>query len=50
MWIRDSLYRLRARGATIVQAAVSGAGQVLGAITSSTLTTVCVFLPIVFVE
>lgn len=46
----ENIYRLRARGATIVQAAVSGAGQVLGAITSSTLTTVCVFLPIVFVE
>ena len=27
-----------------------GAGQVAGAIISSTLTTVCVFLPIVFVE
>ena len=46
----ENIYRLRARDATIVQAAVSGAGQVLGAITSSTLTTVCVFLPIVFVE
>ncbi len=46
----ENIYRLRAKGATIVQAAVSGAGQVLGAITSSTLTTVCVFLPIVFVE
>jgi len=30
--------------------AVSGAGQVLGAVTASTLTTVCVFAPIVFVE
>ena len=29
---------------------MSGARQVLGAITASTLTTVCVFLPIVFVE
>lgn len=34
----ENIYRLRARDATIVQAAVSGAGQVLGAITSSTLT------------
>ena len=46
----ENIYRLRNKGATVVQAAVSGAQQVLGAITSSTLTTVCVFVPIVFVE
>ncbi len=46
----ENIYRLRAKGYTVIQAAVSGAGQVLGAITASTLTTVCVFLPIVFVE
>ena len=46
----ENIYRLRARGATVVQAAVSGARQVLGAIAASTLTTVCVFAPIVFVE
>ena len=46
----ENIYRLRAKGATVVQAAVSGAQQVLGAIASSTLTTVCVFAPIVFVE
>ena len=46
----ENIYRLRAKGATIIQAAVSGAGQVLGAVTASTLTTVCVFAPIVFVE
>ena len=46
----ENIYRLRAKGATVIQAAVSGAGQVVGAITASTLTTVCVFLPIVFVE
>ncbi len=46
----ENIYRLRARGATVTQAAVSGAQQVAGAITSSTLTTVCVFAPIVFVE
>jgi multidrug efflux pump subunit AcrB len=34
----------------VIQAAVSGAGQVAGAVTASTLTTVCVFLPIVFTE
>ncbi len=46
----ENIYRLRARGANRIQAAVSGAGQVAGAVTASTLTTVCVFAPIVFVE
>ena len=46
----ENIYRLKAKGATAAQAAVAGAKQVAGAITSSTLTTVCVFLPIVFVE
>ena len=46
----ENIYRLRAKGANIIQAAVSGAGQVAGAVTASTLTTVCVFAPIVFVE
>ena len=46
----ENIYRLRAKGATAVQAAIHGAKQVAGAVTASTLTTVCVFLPIVFVE
>lgn len=46
----ENIYRLRAKGATPVQAAVHGAKQVASAVTASTLTTVCVFLPIVFVE
>ena len=46
----ENIYRLRAKGANAVQAAVSGAKQVAGAVVSSTLTTVCVFAPIVFVE
>ena len=46
----ENIYRLRSKGATAVQAAVAGARQVAGAVTSSTLTTVCVFLPIVFVQ
>ena len=45
----ENVYRLRAKGANAVQAAVSGAKQVAGAVTASTLTTVCVFLPIVFI-
>ncbi len=46
----ENIYRLRSKGANAVQAAVSGAQQVAGAVTASTLTTVCVFAPIVFVE
>ncbi len=46
----ENIYRLRSKGASRIQAAVSGAAQVAGAITSSTLTTICVFFPIVFVE
>ena len=46
----ENIYRLRAKGVGIIQAAVSGTGQVVGAIAASTLTTICVFLPIVFVE
>ena len=46
----ENIYRLRTKGATSVQAAVAGTRQVAGAIAASTLTTVCVFLPIVFVQ
>ena len=41
----ENIYRLRAKGANVIQAAVSGAQQVAGAVTASTLTTVCVFAP-----
>ena len=46
----ENIYRLRAKGVNAIQAAVSGAKQVAGAVTASTLTTVCVFAPIVFVK
>ena len=46
----ENIYRLRSEGMPAAQAAVKGAGQVAGAIISSTLTTICVFLPIVFTE
>ena len=46
----ENIYRLRSKGANVIQAAVSGAGQVAGAVTASTLTTVCVFAPIVFTD
>lgn len=46
----ENIYRLRAEGYSVKKAAVEGANQVAGAIAASTLTTVCVFLPIVFTE
>ena len=46
----ENIYRLRNEGEPIKRAAVEGAKQVAGAITVSTLTTICVFLPIVFTE
>lgn len=46
----ENIYRLRNNGASAIQAAVSGAVQVTGAIAASTLTTICVFLPIVFIH
>ena len=47
----ENIYRLRKEGnMTIRKAAVYGASQVAGAITASTLTTMCVFLPIVFTD
>lgn len=46
----ENIYRLRALGYSHIKAAVSGTVQVAGAITASTLTTICVFAPIVFVE
>ena len=46
----ENVYRLRRKGVDVIRAAVAGAEQVAGAIMASTLTTVCVFLPIVFVE
>ena len=44
----ENIYRLRARQVAAPRASVHGAKQVAGAIISSTLTTVCVFLPMIF--
>lgn len=44
----ENIYRLRHRGLESARAAVQGGKQVAGAIIASTLTTVCVFLPMVF--
>lgn len=46
----ENIYRLRGKGVSAIKSAVTGATQVAGAIIASTLTTICVFLPIVFVK
>ncbi len=46
----ENIYRLRSLGESPKRAAVEGAKQVTGAIVASTLTTICVFAPIIFTE
>ena len=46
----ENIYRLRSEGYSVKKAAVEGASQVAGAIVASTLTTICVFAPILFTE
>ncbi|MCH5341891.1 MAG: efflux RND transporter permease subunit [Acetatifactor sp.] len=46
----ENIYRMRNEGMSVQEAATEGAREVAGAILASTLTTVCVFLPIVFTE
>ena len=46
----ENIYRLRSEGVPVREAAVQGVKEVAGAITASTLTTICVFVPILFVQ
>lgn len=46
----ENIYRMRGEGYSARKAAVEGAKQVAGAIVASTLTTICVFAPIIFTE
>ncbi|MCV2231298.1 efflux RND transporter permease subunit [Acholeplasma manati] len=46
----ENIYRMISEGKSKREAATQGAKEVAGAITSSTITTVAVFLPIVFIE
>lgn len=46
----ENIYRLRNLGVPVKKAAVEGAKQVTSAIVASTLTTVCIWTPIIFVE
>ena len=47
----ENIYRLRdEEGLPILTASIRGVNQVAGALFASTLTTICVFLPVVFVD
>ncbi len=46
--IIENIYRLRGRGISAPRAAVQGTKQVSGAVVASTLTSVCVFFPMVY--
>ncbi|MFZ7101488.1 MAG: efflux RND transporter permease subunit [Peptococcaceae bacterium] len=48
--ILENIYRYRQQGYSRIEAAKQGAAEVASAIVASTLTTVAVFLPIIFVE
>ncbi len=46
----ENIYRMRNQGVPVRRAAIEGAKQVTAAIAASTLTTVCIWVPIIFVE
>ncbi|MDO9614835.1 MAG: efflux RND transporter permease subunit [Bacteroidota bacterium] len=48
--VLENISRLRENGLSVKEAAIQGASQVSGAITSSTITTIVVFLPIVYLH
>lgn len=48
--VLESIYRCREEGDSIREAAIRGTAEVRGAVIASTLTSICVFFPMVFVE
>lgn len=46
----ESIFRKREEGLGVIDAAIKGTSEVSGAITASTLTTIVVFLPIVYLQ
>lgn len=48
--ILENIFRHRAMGKSKAQAALDGAGEVWGAVLASTLTTIAVFVPVIFIE
>ena len=48
--VLENIYRHRESGKSLFRAAYDGTGEVWGAVLASTLTTIAVFVPIVFIE
>ena len=48
--VLENIYRLHSEGVPILRACVEGTSQMAAAIFSSTLTTICVFLPLAFIS
>jgi len=48
--VSENIYRLRGSGMDPLRASVEGAAQVIGPITASTLTTIIVFFPVVYLS
>jgi len=48
--VLESIHRQREKGLSVFQAAIEGTSEVGGAVTASVLTTIAVFIPIIFVE
>lgn len=48
--VMENIYRNQENGLSAKEAAIKGTSEVAGAITSSTLTTIVVFLPIVYIQ
>jgi multidrug efflux pump subunit AcrB len=48
--VSENIVRLRERGESPIQAALTGSGQVQGALFASTATTVAIFLPVLFLQ
>ena len=48
--VLESIYRCREEGDSVRNAAIRGTKEVRGAVIASTLTSICVFFPMVFVE
>jgi hydrophobic/amphiphilic exporter-1 (mainly G- bacteria), HAE1 family len=46
----ENIFRKREEGLSVIDAAIAGTSEVSGAITASTLTTIVVFLPIVYLQ
>lgn len=46
----ENIFRMKAEGVPVRQAAIDGAKQMAGAVTASTITTVVVFVPIIFTD